>query len=277
MKKNTQPPVAPKKSAMREWLDAIVFSITVALIFQALVAQGYCVPTGSMEKTIAVGDYLFASRLTYGAKIPFTDLRLPDIRKVEKGDIVVFDQPRTHENYVKRCVAVAGDNLQIRNRVLFINGKEVPLSPTGQVIGNPLPDGLVEPNIFPMFAPYNKDNYGTIRIPKKGDIVTLTADNVELYRYVMQYDGHTVSTDGQAVLIDGKPQQTYTIGQDYYFMMGDNRDNSLDSRYWGFVPESNILGSAFIVYWSWNPEISWTNPIAKIESVQWTRIGTLIK
>lgn len=267
---------AQKPSALREWLNALVFAVVAAFLINTFLFQNYNVPTGSMERTILPGDFLVVSKLTYGPRLPLIGYRLPGFRDVKQNDIVVFIQPRTEENYVKRCVAVAGQTLEIRNRVLFVDGIESPLPEKGQFIGEALPPNYPDPAIFPRYAPYNKDNYGPIRIPKKGDTLALSAQNYEYYRYLLEYEGHQARLIAGQVYLDGKPATTYVVKQNYYFMIGDNRDNSLDSRFWGYVPESNIVGSPLFIYWSWNPDLPLYDIFGKLASVRWSRLGTIV-
>jgi signal peptidase I len=248
--------------------------VIAVVLINTFAIQAYGVPTGSMENTILIGDHFWVGKFIYGAKIPFTDIRLPGLREVQQNDIVVFVQPRTGENYIKRCVAAGGSTIEIRNKQLYINGQPSPLSSLGKLIGDPLPANVAEPNIFPQYAPFNKDNYGPLYVPKKGDTLALSTQSFTLYKWVLEYEGHKVTLSGGKVYIDGVAQTSYVTKQNYYFMMGDNRDNSLDSRYWGFVPESNIVGSPLIVYWSWNTDISWSNPVERFSSIRWNRIGT---
>jgi signal peptidase I len=272
--------VAPAaKGKAREWLDALIFAGVMALILRTFVIEAFRIPTGSMEDTLLVGDFLLVNKFVYGASVPFTDLRLPAVKKVQQGDIVVFKYPRDPAvNYIKRCIGVAGDKLEIKDKRPFINGVEFPLPPKGKFSESQLhPAGAAEFGIFPQFGSFNKDNYGPIRVPKKGDVVQLGEDTYNLYADVIRYEGHTPSLMGGKVLIDNLPQTTYTIGQDYYFMMGDNRDNSSDSRYWGFMPESNLLGSALVIYWSWDPDVSFLDPIGKVASIRWSRIANIIR
>jgi signal peptidase I len=266
-----------KPSVLREWLNAAVFAIVAAFLINTFLFQNYNVPTGSMERTIMPGDFLVVSKLTYGPRLPIIGYRLPGFRDVEQNDIVVFIQPRTEENYVKRCVAIAGQTLEIKNRVMFIDGIESPLPKDGQFIDTLMPPNYPDPKVFPKYAPYNKDHYGPIRIPKKGDALSLNAENYEYYRYLLEYEGHQARLVNGQVMLNGQPTTTYIVKQNYYFMIGDNRDNSLDSRFWGYVPESNIVGSPLFIYWSWNPEIPLFNLLGKFASVRWSRLGTLLK
>jgi len=266
-----------KPSALREWLNAAVFAVVAAFLINTFLFQNYNVPTGSMERTILPGDFLVVSKLTYGPRLPIIGYRLPGFTEVKQNDIVVFIQPRTEENYVKRCVAIAGQTLEIKNRVMYVDGVESPLPEQGQFIGEPAPPNYIEPSIFPKYAPYNKDNYGPIYIPKKGDTLMLNAQNYEYYRYLLEYEGHQARLINGQVIIDGKPTTTYIVQQNYYFMIGDNRDNSLDSRFWGYVPEKNIVGSPLFIYWSWDPDLPLYNIFGKLASVRWSRIGTIVK
>ncbi len=266
-----------KPSALREWLNAAVFAVVAAFLINTFLFQNYNVPTGSMERTILPGDFLVVSKLTYGPRLPIIGYRLPGFSEVKQNDIVVFIQPRTDENYVKRCVAIAGQTLEIKNRVMYVDGVESPLPEQGQFIGEPAPPNYIEPSIFPKYAPYNKDNYGPIYLPKKGDTLTLNAQNYEYYRYLLEYEGHQARLINAQVMIDGKPTSTYIVQQNYYFMIGDNRDNSLDSRFWGYVPEKNIVGSPLFIYWSWNPDLPLYNIFGKLASVRWSRLGTIVK
>jgi signal peptidase I len=267
-------PEVPKKSVLREWLNAGVFALVTATIVKVFAFQNYTVPTGSMERTILVGDFLVASRFTYGAKIPFTDWRLPGFRKVQQNDIVVFDQPRDHVEYVKRCIAVGGQTLVVKNKKLFVDDKEFLLPAEGQFIDSLIRrEGISDPDIFPSGANYNRDNYGPVRVPKTGDVVPLTSATYHLYRELIGREGHKVNIQGEQVYVDGKPVKDYTVQMDYYFMMGDNRDNSLDSRYWGFVPETHVLASPLFIYFSWDSNISLLNIIDKLGSIRWSRFG----
>jgi len=266
-----------KPSVLREWLNAAVFAVVAAFLINTFLFQNYNVPTGSMECTILPGDFLVVSKLTYGPRLPIIGYRLPGFTEVKQNDIVVFIQPRTEENYVKRCVAIAGQTLEIKNRVMYVDGVESPLPEQGQFIGEPAPPNYIEPSIFPKYAPYNKDNYGPIYLPKKGDTLTLNAQNYEYYRYLLEYEGHQARLINGQVIIDGKPTSTYIVQQNYYFMIGDNRDNSLDSRFWGYVPEKNIVGAPLFIYWSWDPDLPLYNIFGKLASVRWSRIGTIVK
>ncbi|WP_224995659.1 signal peptidase I [Cesiribacter sp. SM1] len=350
---------APKKakSPTREWLDAIVFAVVAATLIRWLVFTPFTIPTGSMERSLLIGDFLFVSKSHYGAATPITPLqvplshqtiwgtnipaystliqlpqfRLPAISDVEQGDVVVFNFPGELEhpvdmrsNYVKRAVAVAGDTLRIVDQQVIVNGKpmenpeQMQFMHTIQLKGQPserfirqyelydaqmygnalmvsLPEHTaneikalpfvesVEKVVFPegekgqeiMPAGYDKfawnlDNFGPLVIPAEGMTIPLTEENIAKYfNTIKYYDGHdpddVVLADGK-VVIEGQPVDSYTFQQDYYFMMGDNRHNSLDSRYWGFVPHDHIVGKALFTWMSIDPNESF------FSKIRWERI-----
>lgn len=231
-----------------------------------------------MERTLLAGDFLFVNKYVYGPKVPFTEIRLPKIHDVQRGDIIVFKFPKDRSlNYIKRCVAIPGDVLEIRQRQLVINGNPVKLPEHGQYIGTEMPPGLADFQIFPSMSNYNKDNYGPIRIPRKGDVIELNQATYPLYRDLVSDEGHSVSMIGGKVFVDGFVLDRYTVGRNYYFAMGDNRDNSLDSRFWGFLPETDMVGEAMMVYWSWDPDLSlFTDPVAKVSSIRLQRTGLVV-
>ncbi|MBN1927982.1 MAG: signal peptidase I [Chlorobiaceae bacterium] len=278
MKKNSKASKAKSKSQSREWFEALVIAALVATILRMFVIESYRIPTGSMEKTLLAGDFLFVNKFVYGARVPFTDIRFPKVDDVERGDIIVFKFPRDRNlNYIKRCVALPGDTLEIRDQQLYINGEPSALPPHAQFIGTRMPPGLPDYQIFPAMSDFNKDNFGPIRIPRSGDVVELTMRTISLYRDLIAEEGHAVSLSGNQVFIDGQPADRYTVQKNYYFAMGDNRDNSLDSRFWGFLPETDLVGQAMMVYWSWDPDLPLLfDPVEKIASIRWQRFGMTV-
>ncbi len=268
----------PEKKHSREWFEALIIAAILATVLRVFVVETYRIPTGSMESTLLAGDFLFVSKYVYGAKVPFTEIRLPAVDKVDRGDIIVFKYPKDRSlNYIKRCVAISGDTLEIHDQQLFVNKKAVTLPEHAQFIGTRVPPGEADYMIFPQFSNFNKDNYGPIRIPRKGDVVQLTAATYPLYSSLVADEGHEVSLQGREVFVDGSPVQEYTVQDNYYFAMGDNRDNSLDSRFWGFLPERDLVGQALMVYWSWDPDLSLlSDPIGKLGSIRWRRPGLMV-
>lgn len=296
-KKKTEEP--KRKSAFKaktlDFLKEFGIVFGAFLILNNFVIASFLVPTGSMENEVMAGDLLFVNKFIYGGtsprNIPFTNVRLPwfrvpAIRDVERGDVIVFVFPGYRDEvtpedftfYLKRCVALAGDTLQVINRVLYVNRKPSPLPRnllfTYQRIE---PAGQIDERIFPKGAPWNEDNYGPLVIPKKGMVIHLTPGNIEAWDTFIRREGHKVAVRGGQIEIDGKTATDYTVRRDYLFGMGDHRDNSLDSRYWGFIPKEDLVGSPLIVYWSWDTDIPIYNIFAKLGSVRWNRIGTLIR
>ena len=268
----------PEKKHSREWFEALIIAAIFATLLRVFVVESYRIPTGSMESTLLAGDFLFVNKYVYGPKIPFTDIRLPGVKTVDRGDIIVFKFPKDRSlNYIKRCVAVPGDTLEIHGQQLSINKKPSPLPPHAQFIGSRMAARDGDYMIFPQYSDYNKDNYGPLRIPRKGDVVRLTPGTYPLYSSLIADEGHDVSLQGRTVFIDGSPVQNYTVQSNYYFAMGDNRDNSLDSRFWGFLPEKDIVGQALMVYWSWNPDLSlFTDLVSKLGSIRLQRTGLIV-
>lgn len=265
------------------------------LILNNLVIASFLVPTGSMENEVMTGDLLFVNKFIFGGtsprNIPFTNIRLPwiripGIRDVERGDVIVFVfpgyqnevQPEEFTFYLKRCVGLPGDTIQVARRVLYVNGKLAPaprnMHFSYQRIASP---SSVHDGIFPKGAPWNEDFYGPIVVPKKGMVVHLDQGNIQQWDTFIRREEHTVRVDGNSIEIDGKQTTEYTVQRDYLFGMGDHRDNSLDSRYWGFIPKENLVGTPIIVYWSWDTDIPIYNIFSKLGSVRLGRIGTIIK
>ena len=347
-----------KKSAGREWFDAILFAVIAATLIRGLFIEAYTIPTGSMEKTLLVGDFLFVSKVNYGARLPITPVsfpfahhtmpiigtkayydgiqwkyrRLPGLSDVKRNDVVVFNYPMDadsplyrpvdkQENYIKRCIGIAGDTLRIINARVYINGKPAEIPQFGETNYAVISDGTdfnpqtlgdmeievqratedeysfnmtasqaetikswsnvksvtpviraineFEPQIFPhnQNFKWNEDNFGPLILPKKGWTVKLDSTNLPLYeRAVRLYEGNTLQKVGNDILINGEKTTSYTFKQNYYWMMGDNRHNSLDSRYWGFVPEDHIVGKALFVWMSWNTNGTF------LDKIRWSRI-----
>lgn len=353
------------KSVAREWTEAIIFAVVAATFIRMFLIEAYTIPTPSMEQSLLVGDYLFVSKVNYGARVPNTPLAFPLVhhtipvintksflewikwpykrlwgfQDIERNDIVVFNYPYPEfykgqriygtspdyrlieptrpvdkrENYIKRCVAVPGDLLEVKQGQIYINeeiGKNpekyemkyyvttkngsplsikklqqniglssnenengytasgkylLTLTPENveKIKGLPIVESVTaeadltgpdRPDVFPSDLQnftFSKDNFGPITIPKKGETVKIDASNIALYdRIIDIYEKHDLEQKGNQILIDGKPATEYTFAMDYYFMMGDNRHNSLDSRFWGFVPEDHIVGKPVLIWMS---------------------------
>ena len=142
----------------------------------------------------------------------------------------------------------------------------------------PRPQGYADPKIFPRDAPFNEDFWGPVVVPKKGDVLELNASTYPRWATFIGREGHMIRREGNGTIaIDGKVSSTYTVEHNYVFGMGDNRDNSLDGRFWGFIPEENIVGTPMIVYWSWDPDAPFSSIVSKLASVRLGRVGTIIK
>ncbi len=378
----------PPKSKTREWADSLLFAVVAATLIRWATFEAYVIPSESMEHSLLVGDYLFVSKLHYGPITPQTPLqiplthqtapifnfrsyseliqlptfRFPGFSSIKRNDVVVFHVPHETKfpadlrtNFIKRCVAVAGDTLQIRGGRVYLNGQPGVIggqpettyfmevaNPNDEVrqalhdlgvveynlpgTNNPSLDGApsvtavpdsTNPNgrigytvscteavaatlrkqpycrsltvaktesmLFPDVADFRVspalsatphkwqlDDYGPLPVPKKGQTIQLTPANSAIYyKIVSQYEHNQgVSWDDKTGLIqqDGKPLSQYTIKQNYYFMMGDNRHNSEDSRYWGFVPEDHVVGKAVLIWLSLDPYADFWH------KVRWSRL-----
>jgi len=357
-----------RKSKTREWIDALVFAVVAATIIRTFLIEAFTIPTPSMEKSLLVGDFLFVSKVSYGARTPMTPLsfpfvhqelpivggksysdavkwgyhRLPGFGNIKNNDVVVFNYPgnvfypdddlkrpidkKTH--YIKRCVGIPGDSLKIIDGLLYINNKAVPLPEHGQMTYTVITDGnTINPKtlekyniyeganlgngiyqftltheiadelkklpfiksvelynqlpgapsqfqkLFPFDSHYNWniDNYGPIWIPKAGSTITLTEANLPFYqRCIVEFENNSLVIKGNQFIINGTPTTTYTFKQDYYWMMGDNRHNSADSRFWGFVPEDHIVGKAVFIWLSWNTNGTF------FDKIRWSRLFNFI-
>ncbi|WP_298157058.1 signal peptidase I [Flavobacterium sp.] len=401
-------------------VSSLLFAIVVATIVHTYFIQPFTIPTASLERTLLVGDFLFVSKVNYGARAPMTTVaapmvhdtlpivktksylnwpqlpyyRFPGFEDIKKNDIVVFNWPvdTVHvffdksgrkavnkpvdkkSNYVKRCVGTPGDQLEIKNGVVFIDGKELILSgrakvqymhkiyaakegvntemlksmgindyqraykvqlnsneqfnmirpyltgsdesfvytgPRGlpnsvlQKAGvfaqeqykadnfvdltlkeaeilrkNPAIDSVVrfkpeahDMKVFPHTGKWSESDFGPISIPKRGATVQLTFENLPLYKRIISvYEKNTLELRNGQILINGKPSTSYTFQLNYYWMMGDNRNKSEDSRYWGFVPEDHIVGKPVFIWMS----IDGINDGFKNWSIRWDRLFTTV-
>lgn len=401
------------------WVDAIVFALVAVYFVNLYFFQNYVIPSSSLEKSLLVGDYLFVSKMSYGARVPQTPLHMPltqhtmpifncksylewvkwdykrvdGLGKVQLNDIVVFnfpagdsvatalqaediyrlsyqagkelskpidmsglsledqrlvfdyyyqvgrkyinDNPQSfgeivvrpvdrRENYVKRCVGLPGQILQIENRVIYLDGKANKEPDNVQYryfvhTKGMLPDDLchelgiskedlagyyTDESVYNMpltakakdallarkdivtaientpdddaggLYPLNKltgwtvDNYGPIWIPKKGETIELSLDNLPLYeRPIHAYEGNALEVKDGKIFINGKETTHYTFKMDYYWMMGDNRHNSADSRFWGFVPEDHIVGKPIFIWLSLDQDRGWFDG-----KIRWSRL-----
>jgi signal peptidase I len=228
--------------------------------------QGYGTPTGSMEKTIMIGDKMFFNQFIYGASsprtIPFTSIKmpyfhLPAIREPKRGDVINFEFPGMRDEihaseyvlYLKRIVGEPGDKIQVTSGKLYVNDVLFPNPENSVISKSSAGSNITNPMIFPKGSGWNEDYYGPVNVPKKGDVINLGEENFEKWNTFIAREGHNIKTDNDKIFIDGTQTDKYIVERNYYFMMGDNRSNSLDSRYWGFVPRKDFLGEALFIYW----------------------------
>jgi signal peptidase I len=286
----------PPRKRFNDYAATIAATLIVAFFLKAFVVEAFRIPSASMENTLRIGDFLFVNKFIYGAETPkylplttveIPHFRLPALMHPHRGDVIVFEYPGDRDerkpvrdiNYIKRCIAVAGDTLLIQNKAVFVNNRESLLpaqSPRTQP-SNFLPRESMD-MIFPKGSPFNPDYYGPLIVPYKGMVLDISAGSIEQWQTFIEREGHRVDVDRTGmVTIDGITKTQYLVEQDYFFAMGDNRDNSLDSRYWGFVPEDNIVGKAMFVYWSWDSSVSARSLADKFSAIRWSRIGTLIR
>jgi len=271
--------------------------VLVAFFFlNSFVLASFEVPTGSMENEIMAGDFLFVNKFLYGGStprtIPLTNIRIPwfqipGFREVEHGDVIVFEFPGQRDEaqspefmfYLKRAIGLAGDSIQVVNRVVYVNGKPVPIPRNLKFNSHRvIPPGIPDSRIFPRGSMFNEDNWGPMRVPKRGDVIPLTPQTLGQWETFIEREGHSIGIgENGKILLNGSVVTSYTVEHDYLFGMGDNRDNSLDGRFWGFIPSENIIGTPIIVYWSWDPDIPVASIFQKLDSIRFGRIGTIIR
>ena len=227
------------KSKLRQNIEALAFAILLALIIRTFVFQPFKIPSGSMIPTLLVGDHLLVNKFIYGTRIPFTDIEIFPIEKIKRGDVIVFTYPNNERDpsknglyYIKRVVGLPGDEIDLNGRNLYINGGKVPIEYEGT---------YADKRNSEQFDEYREDLFGE--------------EHTVIFR-----KGKENTNRGSYIPVTKVPEGSV-------FVMGDNRDNSQDSRFWGFVPIENIAGRAFIIHWSWdfaNPDI--------LNKVRWDRV-----
>jgi signal peptidase I len=202
---------APKRSRLRENVEAILIAVVIALFIRTFVVQAFKIPSGSMQPTLQIGDHILVSKFAYGIKIPYLNTMILPMEGPQHGDIVVFKYPvDPNKDFIKRVIGVPGDVVEIKNKTVYVNRKPV----------NPDVGVFTDPHIYTGNIP-PRDNLGPITVPADG-----------------------------------------------LFVMGDNRDQSFDSRFWGFVPLRDVSGKAFIIYWSWDSDNF---------GVRWSRIANILR
>ena len=253
------------------YLIYILISVS-ALIFSyfgapKLFYRSFSVPTTSMENTILNGDYLWIE------KSP------GNIHPPKRGDLIIFAFPgnrdeaetRDIQYYMKRCEAIAGDTLLIVDKHVFVNGKESKLPEFGKFDPSYNESKNDKLRTFPVGAGFTANNYGPIRIPKTGDTIFLNPANFWAWEVFIRREQHKFELDETTILLDNKPVKYYIVQRDYCFAMGDNRDNSLDSRFFGFIPVEKVFGKPVYVYWSFAS--GYNDDGSKDSYIRWNRLG----
>lgn len=266
--------VAPPKSIFREYFESFATTLVMAIFGMTFILQAVTVPTGSMQNTILIGDYLLVNKFIFapgGKPVPF----LPQ-REIQQGDIIVFKypgnkvQPQNDKsrgiipyqiNYVKRVIGMPGDKVEFKNNQVFINDK---LLPEHRVFGDSPMIGSRRNTEAALktkeFEPRQPDQKYTVYYSEEEMKAILAGEKIESPRYNFA--------------VEGKPMK---VPDDSYFVMGDSRDNSEDSRFWGFVHRDLIVGRAMFVYWSCDRGNEDGSLFSCITHPRFDRIGTLIK
>ncbi len=284
------------KGFFREYGRVFVYSLFIALFLKVFFVEAFGIPTPSMQNALMVGDFLFVNKFVYGIRtpraVPLTGIRIPHIKifpgytSAKRGDVIVFEYPGDHAtveqpqvmNYVKRCIGVPGDTIELAGKRVFVNGKRQDLPPGAVTSSRVLGRGDFDISIYPKGASFNRDWWGPMVVPYEDMEVELTLENIDSWRLFIEREGHSVRFTAEGdIQVDGNDANTYIVENDYYFMLGDSRDNSEDSRYWGFVPEKNLIGEAMIIYWSWDSHIPFTDPFSLIGSIRWDRIFSMVR
>lgn len=385
-----------KKQGWREWVDAAIFAIVAATLIRTFIFEAYTIPSGSMEKTLLINDFLFVSKFAYGPRIPNTPLSIPFVHNyipgssaksystaielpyirwfqspVKRGDVVVFNFPEgdtvinkegfqsahpyyqlirelgkgneavgraivlndpsqyplaihppdKSDNYIKRCVGVAGDSIEVKGNIVYINGKQESIPPksvlnytivptvaaldpdvmkeeydvdfdkmapagsgafsiwltedakqkmqkNGLIKQISLTPGLEENYVFPYDSihHWSSYNFGPLWIPQKGKSIELSDSTYPVYqRAIRVYEHNQFEKVNGKYILNGKEVTSYTFKMNYYWMMGDNREGSQDSRYWGFVPEDRVVGKASIIWFSWENGPRWSRLFQRVK------------
>jgi signal peptidase I len=230
-----------RKSTAREYAESIGVALAVALLLRAFVVEAFQIPSGSMIPTLEIGDHIFVSKFAYGIGIPFTNKKIVEFSDPQRGDIIVFRYPPDPStDFIKRVVGLPGDSVELRHNQVFINGKPMPRE---RVAGT---------------CRYNEG-----RSPEE-------ARDCELWIEILDSKAHKVFQDPNQPPQDWGPR---LVPPRSVFVMGDNRDNSRDSRVWGFVPYDNMKGRALIVWWSRDPAYGGWSPTGVAEWFKSIRLG----
>lgn len=226
----------------------------------------YKIPTGSMQNTIMVGDLILTNKLAYGIHLPFSQSYIVKYKTPSRGEIVIYEFPGLRDEvkpeetvyYIFRLIALPGDTIKIVNKTVYVNNQLSPFPINARidsrVMSNKIPDG----GIFPIGMNWNEDNYGPLAVPKKGDKMKIDYLNIESWRiFILKDMNHKIVENKESLFVNIQKEGFYEVKKDYFFVMGDNRNNALDSRFTGFIPLDNIVGKPEFVYFSYDDEIKW--------------------
>ncbi len=278
------------------FLKIIFLAALAAFILKTFFIEAYKIPTRSMENTLLAGDFLLVNKLAYGPStpkyIPFTAIKIPSVRlpaiaSPKLNDVIIFEYPGNRDelfpqesiNYIKRCIGVPGDTILIKEKKLFVNSLKIDLPEFGILHKNEIGKiNSANPLIFPKGSNWNKDYYGPLVVPGKGDEIHLNLDNIDQWRLFIdrEYGEPVVRIVDGKILINGNFTDKYVVKDNYYFVLGDNRDDSADSRFWGFVPHKNLIGRAMMIYWSLDSNTENNGSTSILSSIRWNRIGRVI-
>lgn len=221
-----------------EWAKIVIFAVALFVVIRTFGVEAFKIPSGSMERTLLVGDFLLVNKAIYGAEVPFTRVRLPAIRAPRRGDVIVFQYPlNPQQSYVKRLIGLPSDTVEMRNGALYLNG----LPQREQYVFHSQPNGEPAEDQFQWQNPY----------------LVRTAEASVVY--------HPSSNTWGPLIVPPKS----------YFVLGDNRDNSADSRYWGFVADSLVKGRPLVVYYSYERDAMHRFPW--LTNIRWSRLGAWVR
>lgn len=243
---------------LRDLVIILFGTVVIAACLKSCIVDAYAIPTASMSTTLLPGDYVMVNKFLYGARtpesilsLPLPHFRFPPVSRVKRGEVIVFlfpgepDDvvPARKEFVVKRCVALPSDTVEIAQSNLIINGYREPHS----------------------FSQFDTVPFFTV-VPFRGMIIPLNAETFDRWKVFIRREGHSIEMINGTAMVDGRESSSYTVDRNYYFAVGDNAGNSYDSRYWGFIPEENIVGKAILIYFSKDEN-----------GIRWERIGKQIQ